>query len=139
MDQLSRALDHGTSGARIEVSVVDQVSALSEILQLCMSWYCSLESASPNQERLIVSQCDEIVQEGGAQSPTFSDMVLGSLQPFSVISIRSVSRRYALENRMCKEGIVPRSTLKHREKCWLSDGVRGFFQGVINLRPSTAK
>ena len=41
------------------------------------------------------------------------------------------SRRWALENGLCKEGIIPRWTTGPGELVWLSIGVRGWGWGVI--------
>ena len=42
---------------------------------------------------------------------------------FSEVLAYGVIRRYALEHGLFKEGTVVKSSLRHVEVCWLSDGV----------------
>lgn len=41
------------------------------------------------------------------------------------------TRRYALEKDLCKEGIVPKDSVKANEIVVLSNGVRGFGWGIV--------
>lgn len=43
------------------------------------------------------------------------------------------TRRWALENGICDLGVIKREGIKHGELVWLSNGVRGFGWGVVEL------
>jgi 4-amino-4-deoxychorismate lyase len=92
----------------------------------------NFECASPNHERLIVSQYGEITQ-GEFTTPYFQRDGAWITPAFSGVAADCVTRRYALEKGLCKEGIVPKSSLKEGDQCWLSDGVRGFCRGTIRF------
>ncbi|CAI7608842.1 unnamed protein product [Penicillium pancosmium] len=53
--------------------------------------------------------------------------------PLSSGGNAGTSRRYALSQRFCVEGIIPQTDLVDGEECWLSNGVRGFMLGVVVL------
>jgi len=42
-----------------------------------------------------------------------------------------VTRRLAIEHKLCKQGIVELRDLEPNEIVWLSNAVRGFFRGVL--------
>lgn len=44
---------------------------------------------------------------------------------------QGTSRRWALENKLCEEGIVERKSIRVGERVWLSNGVRGFGWGRV--------
>lgn len=44
-----------------------------------------------------------------------------------------VTRRWALERGLCEEGVVRRGEVREGEVVWLSNGVRGFGWGVVEL------
>jgi 4-amino-4-deoxychorismate lyase len=98
----------------------------------------SFANASTIQEELIISQYGEVL-EGEFTTPYFLWEGVWITPAFSGVVAESVTRRYALGHRLCKERIVLRSSLEHGEQCWLSDGVRGFFRGTISLPSSTPK
>ncbi|KAF7954290.1 hypothetical protein EAE96_005419 [Botrytis aclada] len=45
------------------------------------------------------------------------------------------TRRWALEKGICKESTIPLTSLTEGEECWISNGVRGFTFGKIQLSP----
>ncbi|ETI24866.1 hypothetical protein G647_04236 [Cladophialophora carrionii CBS 160.54] len=47
--------------------------------------------------------------------------------------MQSVTRMYALEKGWCVEGVVVKDSMRQGEVIWLSNAVRGFFQGRICL------
>ncbi|KAF7508542.1 hypothetical protein GJ744_009091 [Endocarpon pusillum] len=96
----------------------------------------SFGKASTTHESLIVSRYGEVLQ-GQFRTPYFLRNGAWITPAYSGVVANSVTRRYALENGLCKEGIVLNSSPKNGEDCWLSDGVRGFFQGTICLDLST--
>lgn len=96
----------------------------------------SFGKASTTHESLIFSQYSEVLQ-GQFTTPYFLRNGAWVTPAYSGVVANSVTRRYALEHGLCKEGIVLKSSLKNGEDCWLSGGIRGFFQGTIWLEPST--
>ena len=44
-----------------------------------------------------------------------------------------VTRRWALNQRLCVEGVVTIQSLKQREVIWISNAVRGFIPGMLDL------
>ncbi len=122
--------------APVQVLIDDQVSLSSGTLWPSSIRDSSFDEASTADERLIVSQYNEVLQ-GRFTTPYFLRSGVWITPAYSGVVAESVTRRYALENGLCKEGIVLKSSLKDGEHCWLSDGVRGFFQGTICLHCST--
>ncbi len=122
--------------APVQVLIDDQVSLSSGTLWPSLIRDSSFDEASTADERLIVSQYNEVLQ-GMFTTPYFLRKGVWITPAYSGVVADSVTRRYALEYGLCKEGIVLKSSLKDGEHCWLSDGVRGFFQGTICLQCST--
>jgi 4-amino-4-deoxychorismate lyase len=120
----------------IQVFINDQVS--SKATRFPTFPAPSFANASTVREELITSQYGEVL-EGEFTTPYFLREGIWTTPAFSRVVVDSVTRRYALKHRLCKEGIVLRSSLNHGEQCWLSDGVRGFFPGTILLTSSTPK
>ncbi len=116
----------------VRVTIDDQVSLSSGTLWPPSMRNASFDEAPTTHERLIVSQYNEVVQ-GKFTTPYFFRNGVWVTPAYSGVIAESVTRRYALENGLCKEGIVLKSSLKDGDQCWLSDGVRGFFQGTIFL------
>jgi 4-amino-4-deoxychorismate lyase len=121
----------------IQVVVGDQTPLSSRNLRSSSAQSANFENASTFGERLIVSQYGEII-EGQFTTPYFLRNGIWVAPAFSGLVTESVTRRYALEHGLCKEGIILRSTLRQDDPCWLSDGVRGFFSGTIFLLPLTS-
>lgn len=46
-----------------------------------------------------------------------------------------VTRRVAIHNGLCKEGIIKPGSLVFNETLWLSNAVRGFFKGILAINP----
>ena len=130
----------GSSGlykrAPVRVLIDDQISLSFGTVWSSSVRNSSFDKASTTQESLIVSQYSEVLQ-GQFTTPYFLRNGAWITPAYSGIVANSVTRRYALENGLCKEGIVLKSSPKNGEHCWLSDGVRGFFKGTICLHPST--
>lgn len=120
----------------VQVLIDDQISLSFGTIWSSSVRNSSFDKASTTRESLIVSQYSEVLQ-GQFTTPYFLRNGAWITPAFSGVVANSVTRRYALENGLCKEGIVLKSSLKDGEDCWLSDGVRGFFQGTICLDPST--
>ena len=121
----------------IQVVVGDQAPLSSRSLRSSSARSSDFENASTFGERLIVNQYGEII-EGQFTTPYFLQHEFWITPAFSGLVAESVTRRYALEQGLCKEGIILRSSLRQDDPCWLSDGVRGFFRGTIFLLPLTS-
>ena len=118
--------------------VDDDVTVLSGSLRSSTAQSSRSKQASTTQERLLVSQYGEILQ-GQFTTPYFLWDGVWITPAFSGSIEESVTRRYALEHGLCKEGIILRSSLEHGDECWLSDGVRGFFKARIFILPLNSK
>lgn len=46
---------------------------------------------------------------------------------------RGTTRRWALDAGLCEEGVLRRESVREGEVVWLSNGVRGFGWGVVEL------
>ncbi len=44
---------------------------------------------------------------------------------------RGTTRRWAIEQGLCVEGIIPKDTVRNGEDVWVSNGVRGFGYGRV--------
>ncbi len=122
----------------IRVVIDDRILPLPGTLQSSTLQTLNFEDASTTQQKLTVSQYGEVLH-GGFTTPYFLRDGIWITPAFSGIAAESVTRRYALEHGLCKEGIILRSSLKHGDRCWLSDGIRGFFRGTIFLPHLTPK
>jgi 4-amino-4-deoxychorismate lyase len=118
----------------IQVVVGDQGTSLSGSRRSSILQSSYSSNASPTQEQLIISQYGEVL-EGEFTTPYFARDGVWTTPAFSGVVTESVTRRYAVEHRLCREGIILKSSLKHGEQCWLSDGIRGFFRGTIYNPP----
>ncbi|KAJ5386068.1 hypothetical protein N7509_008609 [Penicillium cosmopolitanum] len=104
-----------------------------------------ITSPAETAEILVVNPRGEIM-EGSITTPYFRRRgpILGPsgqdstepawiTPPLSSGGNAGTSRRYALSQRFCVEGIIPQTDLVDGEECWLSNGVRGFMLGVVVL------
>lgn len=46
---------------------------------------------------------------------------------------RGTTRRWALDAGLCEEGVLRRESVREGEVVWLSNGVRGFGWGIVEL------
>jgi 4-amino-4-deoxychorismate lyase len=121
----------------IRVLVDDQAPKSCRSLRSSSARSSNFENASTIEERLVVNQYGEIT-EGQFTTPYFLRNGVWVTPAFSGSVAESVTRRYALEHGLCKEGIILKSSLRQDDPCWLSDGVRGFFRGTISLLTPTS-
>ncbi|OJJ48758.1 hypothetical protein ASPZODRAFT_130876 [Penicilliopsis zonata CBS 506.65] len=105
-----------------------------------------IDSPAELAEVLMVNPEGEIM-EGSITTPYFLARNSGSGQesevgltprwitpPLASGGNAGTTRRYALKNGFCTEHRILASELVDGEPCWLSNGVRGFLQGVIVLK-----
>lgn len=121
----------------IRIFVDEQIPALAVDLESCRCPNLNFENASPTVEKLLVNKYGEVLQ-GEFTTPYFQRDGAWVTPAFSGMLPDSVTRRYAIEHRLCREAIVLQLSLRHKEQCWLSDGVRGFIKGVIYLSTSAS-
>jgi 4-amino-4-deoxychorismate lyase len=121
----------------VRVLLKDDDRPISERSRYSNSPSKSFENPSPREERLIVSKYGDILQ-GIFTTPYFLRPGGWVTPALSNGAPDGVTRRYALEHGLCKEGTVKKSDLKDGDSIWLSDGVRGFFTGKICLSAHSA-
>ncbi|KAJ5888536.1 Aminotransferase class IV [Penicillium taxi] len=99
-------------------------------------------SLAETSEVLIVNPEGEIA-EGSITTPYFrpraGEHTINSEQCWITPPLRcggnaGTTRRYALTQGFCVENAITRAELVDGEECWLSNGVRGFFRGIIILK-----
>ncbi|KAF7929696.1 hypothetical protein EAE99_004600 [Botrytis elliptica] len=89
---------------------------------------------SPQEVLLISSKAGEIM-EGSLTTPFFyrdGKWVTPSESSGGQIG---TTRRWALEKGICEESTITLDSLTEGEECWISNGVRGFTWGKIQLSP----
>lgn len=92
-----------------------------------------IESFSEKKEVLILSENDGEITEGSLTSVFFWRGGKWTTPPVSSGGQVGTTRRWALDNNLCVEGVVKAQDLVDGEKCWISNGARGFILGKIKL------
>ena len=87
-------------------------------------------------EILLFNPRNEIM-ECSLSTPYFQRNNRWVTPPLSCGGNAGVTRRLALELGLCDEQIVPIESLCHQEAVWISNGVRGFFPGIVHLQISS--
>lgn len=83
-------------------------------------------------EVLLFNTCNEIM-ECSLSTPYFFRDRQWVTPPLCSGGHAGVTRRLALEERLCKEEIILVGSLRHGEDMWISNGVRGFIQATLYL------
>ncbi|KAF3387241.1 Aminodeoxychorismate lyase [Penicillium rolfsii] len=101
-----------------------------------------ISSPAETSEVLVVNPNGEIM-EGSITTPYFQRHIGGKetnaneavwvTPPLTCGGNAGTSRRYALSQGFCVEQVITKADLVDGEKCWLSNGVRGFMRGVVVL------
>lgn len=101
-----------------------------------------ITSPAETTEVLVVNPDGEIM-EGSITTPYFRRHIVGRganpneavwvTPPLTCGGNAGTSRRYALSQEFCVEQVITKADLVDGEECWLSNGVRGFMQGVVVL------
>lgn len=94
---------------------------------------CNIEHDGPTQSEVLLYNQEREVMEGSLCTPYFLRDGLWTTPSLSSGGNAGVSRRMALEAGLCVEGIVHIDELLDGETIWLSNAVRGFMQGRVNL------
>ncbi|KAM0164678.1 hypothetical protein ACHAPG_000451 [Botrytis cinerea] len=87
------------------------------------------------QEVLLISSHNAEIMEGSLTTPFFyrdGKWVTPSETSGGQIG---TTRRWVLEKGICKESTITLDSLTEGEECWISNGVRGFTWGKIQLAP----
>ncbi|KAB8294843.1 hypothetical protein EYC80_006804 [Monilinia laxa] len=90
---------------------------------------------SSPKEALLISSRNEEIMEGTLTTPFFyrdGKWVTPSENSGGQIG---TTRRWGLKNGICEQATIPLSSLIENEECWVSNGVRGFTWGKIQLSP----
>lgn len=83
-------------------------------------------SPSDTREVLLYTNTGQIL-DGSITTPYFLRSGRWITPAASCGGLRGTTRRYALENKLCEEGIISIHSLTDGEIIWLSNAVRGFF------------
>lgn len=83
-------------------------------------------------EVLLFNTCNEVM-ECSLSTPYFFRDRKWVTPPLCSGGHAGVTRRLALERRLCKEEIILVESLRHGEDMWISNGVRGFIQATLCL------
>ncbi|KAA8569154.1 hypothetical protein EYC84_000823 [Monilinia fructicola] len=86
-------------------------------------------------EALLISSKNEEIMEGTLTTPFLyrdGKWVTPSENSGGQIG---TTRRWGLKNGICEQATIPLSSLTEGEECWISNGVRGFTWGKIQLLP----
>ena len=94
-----------------------------------------IDNINMEREVLLVSNSGEIM-EGSMTTPYFRRDNRWITPPLSSGGQTATTRRWALEKRLCEEGVVKADELEDGEDVWISSGVRGFRRGKIHRRSS---
>lgn len=86
------------------------------------------------KEVLLTSTNNHEIMEGSLTSPYFYRDGKWTTPPVESGGQRGATRRWALENGICVEGVVTVESLVDGEECWISNGVKGFIAGEVKLR-----
>ncbi|PQE04816.1 aminodeoxychorismate lyase protein [Rutstroemia sp. NJR-2017a BBW] len=95
-----------------------------------------IKEMTEKKEVLIISEKEGEIMEGSLTSVFFWRE--GKWRTPGVESGGQVgtTRRWAIERGLCTEGVVKVDSLTEGEECWVSNGVRGFIFGKVQLPPS---
>jgi len=92
-----------------------------------------ITDAAAKKEVLILSEREGEVMEGSLTSVFFWREGRWMTPPVASGGQIGTTRRWALENGFCQEGVVGAENLIDGEECWISNGVRGFNLGKVKL------
>ncbi|KAA6414075.1 MAG: hypothetical protein FRX48_02437 [Lasallia pustulata] len=86
-------------------------------------------------EALLINEAGEIM-EGSITTPYFFREGRWVTPAARCGGNLGTTRRWALETGMCVEGVVKGKEIRDKEEIWVSNGVRGFGWGRVELEPS---
>ncbi|PBP17021.1 aminodeoxychorismate lyase [Diplocarpon rosae] len=92
-----------------------------------------IEDVAEKREVVLVSERDGELMEGSLTTVFFWREGKWMTPPVSSGGQMGTTRRWALEQGHCVEGVVKLDSLVEGEECWISNGVRGFQLGKIKL------
>ncbi|TGO87141.1 hypothetical protein BPOR_0247g00060 [Botrytis porri] len=87
------------------------------------------------QEVLLISSKNGEIMEGSLTTPFFYRDGKWATPFESSGGQIGTTRRWALEKGICEESTITLNSLTEGEECWISNGVRGFTWGKIQLSP----
>ncbi|KAG0646891.1 hypothetical protein D0Z07_6204 [Hyphodiscus hymeniophilus] len=91
-----------------------------------------IKDMTEKKEVLIISAVDGEVMEGSLTSVFFWRDGRWVTPILKSGGQDGTTRRWALEEGLCSEGVVKVESLQEGEECWISNGVRGFNLGKLN-------
>jgi hypothetical protein len=92
-----------------------------------------IKDMAEKKEVLIISDKEGEIMEGSLTSVYFWREGKWTTPPIASGGQAGTTRRWALEQRFCVEGVVKVDELIDGEACWISNGVRGFNLGRVKL------
>ena len=134
-------------GSEVSRVFVDTQPMLASILTTHKTTYRShyddarsrrnIEHHSPMQSEVLLFNEDQEVMEASLCTPYFLRDGVWMTPPLSSGGNAGVSRRMALEGGLCIEKLLHVGELCDGERIWLSNAVRGFMQGRVDLSVGT--
>jgi 4-amino-4-deoxychorismate lyase len=91
----------------------------------------------PTAAEILLFNPQNEIMECSLSTPYFQRNDRWVTPPLSCGGNAGVTRRLALELGLCNEQVVPTESLCHQEAIWISNGVRGFFPGIVHLEISS--
>ena len=89
-----------------------------------------IPTLATKKEVLLYNTANEIL-DGSTSTPYFYREGRWVTPTSSCGGLQGVTRRWALENGLCVEGSILKDSLKYGELVWFSNGVKGFFLGML--------
>jgi 4-amino-4-deoxychorismate lyase len=93
-----------------------------------------IKDMSEKKEAMIISEKDGEIMEGSLTSVFFWRDGKWITPVVESGGQDGTTRRWALEEGLCSEGVVKVDSLRGGAECWISNGVRGFSLATVKLR-----